>query len=898
MTHTMTGTIAITLALKGDTSLPEAGANSLGEAIVGPLRFLGVLETRLGIPSRDVAFTTRLIQYLACIDQMQHGDAFYHAAYVADPFSVARALLHWRDQWYLAGWQGHFPTGAPARLQEMARIEQQAAGAVAPGLGQRIQRVIALLAEHSVAVREIILRDAFADFPPLWRTLIQAVGAPVTEPAAPAPAGRADSDLQRLQHHLLHGTHQKIRLRGDGSVLALRADSPQESAPLTAMLTRRWQAEQSVALLAEARGDVLDDTLEQLHCARLGFSALSPWRPVFQVLPLACELLWEPLNPTALFQFLSHPAGPIPGRIRAALGATVASTPGIGSRAWEDAIAACLAEENESRREALRERIRYWLESPRFPPYSGVDSETLSERARRVADWLQGAREQDDDPARRSLYHIALNQAEEFIGAIQRLKAHGRDRLTQDNVRRLIDDVRGSGAPVADRGAEVIPGVPRVWRADHAGAFAAQQHTAIDNVLWWDCQATDRVQRWPWSRSERAALAAHGVHLQTEDEQLAWLGQAWLRPVLAARERVVFILHDDAERAHPVWDQIASLTEGLPILHVAGDKTAAQLGVAQAPLPTRALPLKVRWWQLPDSAALPMRKAESYSSLDAFVHSPYQWLLRYAARIRPGALGSVTDGSRLKGNLAHRLFEQFFNAHPAIDRIDTGTIVGWVDAHISLLLQQEGALLLEAGRQAECERFITQAQDALTTLVEHLQSAGVVQVQMELHQKGQFCGGQLTGSLDLLATCADAREAVIDIKWGGRRFRRNSLLDNSYLQLATYAQLRRGNGAALPPALSYYIIEDAHLLSLAHTFFPAAEILTPKSEESPAQYWQRFEQTWRWRRAQFDRGLVEVTVSGTEPTEDSTPGADGLPMPEASDSFNDYAALTGWDANA
>ena len=91
---------------------------------------------------------------------------------------------------------------------------------------------------------------------------------------------------------------------------------------------------------------------------------------------------------------------------------------------------------------------------------------------------------------------------------------------------------------------------------------------------------------------------------------------------------------------------------------------------------------------------------------------------------------------------------------------------------------------------------------------------------------------------------------------------------------------------------------DAHLLSLNHGFFPNAEILKPGGEESAAQYWQRFEQTWRWRRAQFDRGLVEVTVTDTEPTAESLPGDDGLPMPGTSDSFNDYRVLTGWGANA
>jgi len=465
-------------------------------------------------------------------------------------------------------------------------------------------------------------------------------------------------------------------------------------------------------------------------------------------------------------------------------------------------------------------------------------------------------------------------------------------------VRRLIEDVRGTGAPITDRGAEVIPGQPRVLRADHAGAFGPGTQSAVDNVIWWDCQATDRVQRWPWSRTERAALAAHGVHLHAEDAQLEWLGKAWLRPVLAARERCTFILHNDTERHHPIWDQIASLTKGLPILQAASVDTATHLGVAQGPLQARSLPPKVRWWQLPASVTLPARESESFSSLDTYIHSPYQWLLRYAARIRPGSLASVSDGNLLKGNLAHRLYEQFFNAHRAISGIDPRTVDAWVDAYIPALLRQEGALLLEPGRQAECERFITQAQDSLTTLVDHLQAAGVVSVQMELHQEGQYIGGKLNGSIDLLATRSDGLEAVVDIKWGGRKYRRDALLKNSYLQLATYAQLRRSNSAQLSPALSYFIVMDAHMLSLDHDFFPNAEILKPKGEENAAQYWQHFEHSWRWRRAQFDRGLVEVTVEDTEPTDDSIPAEDGLPMPEASDSFNDYSVLTGWGSNA
>ncbi|MBK6511888.1 MAG: hypothetical protein IPG06_22270 [Haliea sp.] len=94
--------------------MPELRADSLGDISVGPNGFLRLLETQLGIPARDISFTARLIQYLGCIDRVNHAAAFYHESYQADPFSVARTLLQWRDQWYLAGWTGRFAGDAPA----------------------------------------------------------------------------------------------------------------------------------------------------------------------------------------------------------------------------------------------------------------------------------------------------------------------------------------------------------------------------------------------------------------------------------------------------------------------------------------------------------------------------------------------------------------------------------------------------------------------------------------------------------------------------------------------------------------------------------------------------------------------------------------------------------------
>lgn len=891
------GPLIVTLSLAGDGPQPLAMEPALGRIMAGPAGFLAALETRLGIPATDTPFSSRLIQYLACVDQTDHPAAFYHASWQADPFAVARCLLQWRDQWYLGGWNGSFEGAVPGRLADMAAIEQRAANTVEAGQGQRLQRILGLLSSHDPAIPEIRLLDRLGDFPPLWRRLLQTLQTELIEVAQPRAQGAAGSDLRRVQERLLAtgSTGGKVALTGDGSLRVLSADSPRASAPLVAGLIRRQLAAHPgarLAVLAEQRGDQLDEALESSGGARLGFASASPWRPVFQVLPLACELLWQPLNPTALFQFLSHPVGPLPQPVRRSLARTVAAVPGIGSPAWEAAVADCLATADADRQ--LQESIAFWLQPERFDPDSGIPGEQLAMRVRRVAEWLLGARDASTDPARQTLYSTAISQARELIKAIERLAAHGRDRLTRDNVLRLIEDVRGSGSAVTDRCAQAAPGGDNALAASHAGSFTAP----VERVLWWDCQASDRMQRWPWTRRERAALDAAGVHLHSEPERLDWLGRAWQRPLLSARAQCTLVVHSDAAQQHPVWDLLNSICAGLPVLSAADPASARLLQLPQSPLPPRPLPPLARWWQLPAGTAIPARETESYSSLDAWIHSPYQWLLRYGARIQPGSLASVSDGAVLKGNLAHRLLELFFQAHPDIQTIAGNGIAAWVDRHSYPLLEQEGALLLEAGRQAECERLITVLRDALEALVGHLQQAGVVAVYVEQVLQGSFSGGKLTGVIDLLAVTADGREAVVDIKWGGRKYRRQSLLDGSFLQLAVYAHLRRAQGARHSPCLSYFIVSDAHMLSLNHAFFPDAEIVEPAADASPEDYWRRFENTWHWRREQLDRGLVEVTVTGTEPDAESSPGEDGLPMPAASDSFSDYRALTGWDGNA
>jgi RecB family exonuclease len=311
-------------------------------------------------------------------------------------------------------------------------------------------------------------------------------------------------------------------------------------------------------------------------------------------------------------------------------------------------------------------------------------------------------------------------------------------------------------------------------------------------------------------------------------------------------------------------------------------------------IPQKDLPRKVRWWQLPGGVAFTPREQESFSSLDKFLYGPYQWVLNYQARVRPGALFEIDDGPRLKGTLAHELFERFFEAHAAISSIKLSEADNWARSAIDSLIEEKGAVLLMPGRQSEKEDFIAIVIRALRELIDHLQSAEVVKVQMEEDLAGKFIGGGVRGTVDLIATNARGECAIVDIKWGGFDYRRTTLVESRYLQLAIYAQL------AHPvlkqwPALGYFIIRDARMLVLDNPFFPDAVIERPENGESLLEFWQRAENTWKWRRKQIESGLIEVTVTGTEPDENSSPGDAGLPMPETFDAFDDYTVLTGWD---
>ena len=821
--------------------------------------------------------------------------------------SVAKTLLNWRDEWYMAGWDGTFSKGVSQRLKDMADVEILAKKEVSPSFGQRLQAVLEAFQDRKTQIEKIELVDTLADFPHIWQQILSRFQLAELQIDERPPVSKKNTDLGKLQHALKNlnqkssSKPEKVKLSGDGSVAVLTARSKEVSARILAEHIKNSSRKSNMALITGQEGVTVDEALEGVDEARCGFEKSSNWRPVLQVLPLAMNLLWEPLDPHLLLQFLNHPVGPLSKRFRTKLASAVIKTPGIGGRVWQEALREIMDYESKEKKadkkqlREIRQKIDFWVAGSRFDPDKGIPIAEIVARCEEVARWLGKIRWVGSASPDQMLYTNALSQTQDLCQALERLADGGLKFVGQNQLNRLLDEVTGSGAPMADRFSEC----GHVPATDNPAAFTDN----FDEVIWWNFAMPMLPKPYPWTRSERSDLSANGVLLQTLDDRLEYEAKTWLRPVLSAKSRIIFVMHHSNEEHHPLWDQIKTSAEGwlemdAEELVQAGGKIR-DLGVKTAAINHRPLPALKRWWKVNDAKLLDKRDQESYSSLDTFVKYPYQWVLRYKAKLEEGSLAALPAGNTLKGSLVHRLIEDFFDENKDWNKLQKKQIKQWLNVKIPTLLEQEGAVLLGIGQTREREAFSQTADRALLALVGALKEAKIKKVLVESRESGKFVGGKLTGYIDMLLSNAGDCEIVLDVKWGGYKYRMTDLKNNMHLQLAVYAHLRKQITKSLQwPHQAYFIITDAQILAQDNYAFPKAVAYPADNGETTQDLWKRFEVTWEWRRAQLDKGLIEAAVGGTEPDGNSDPPENGLEFGDDYNRFNDYPVLTGWGEDA
>jgi RecB family exonuclease len=876
------------------------------------------LELRLGLPPLRADGALRIQHWSRAFAELAKGSPrFYSRSHAADPLGTTKALLEWRDELVLAGWDGQRMDGGGARLDALAEAEAAGVAKVAPGLADRVRRLEQELS--LVGVRCFDALELVEDrqlWPERWRrvlVLLEASGVPVQTVPQPVHSLASEGDLRLLQAALLGLEGATAPLAGDGSLILLRGETTWELAQAAAALLAGSQASGAVVIRG---GDAA--ALEAACAARglpsQGWTSQSPWRPALQVLSLAIELEFEPRDPGRVLELVTLPHGPFRGALSRELARAIGEAPGIGGRPWQ--LAKQRLRDGGVAIDALQ-RVSDWFERPGAAPDIGAPKQALLAASARVREWLRdelanvhatlGTQPEPRQERAAGILHSAYRQ---LVAFEQSLQHDLREHLRLTEVRQLLEETSGPGHALAIS----TEGAGRVDHVEQPAALRVPR----DTVLWWHCAAGTewRPAPQPWRRAELEALAAAGVRFVDPKLRLAAESNSWRQAVLAARRQLILCVPGTAlGRAvapHPMVDEImghlaatepeiASVTWGLADLLGRNRRALPPRVRMREPVEVHALALpeaRVQWTVAPTALAASARY--SASSLESLVQCPLRWLLRYRAGLRAGSRHALPSGALLNGKLGHRLIEELHLSGALRDAPSVREAAGH---HFDRLVREEAAVLLRAGESSELSQLKAQLCSAVEALARLLTSAELEVIGVEETTEAPWRGGVLDGRLDLLLRDRSGGELVVDIKWG-RTSHRTLLEKGQALQLASYAALRRlSRGSALVPS-AYFSLSRAELLTTQPERFGCARTI---AGPDAAETWQRLEATAGLVEAQLKSGRVPVAgVRRSLPLVQAcgAPANDGegyLQLePDAGCKYCDYPAICGrrWQESA
>ncbi len=317
---------------------PGRGEVVFGEARVGPLGLLGLLETRLGLGGRFDGALQR-----ACrLEGLLRGRAagFWRASFDIDPIGTCKRLLRDRDLLWLWGWTGQ---GVSRRLAE---LHEATMGAPA-GVPDRLRAVAEALAGRRAVFEALASYTPIELLPPGWRAVFQSLRqAGVAIEESVLPSAPALGDLARARA-------AGFQPAGDGRLCLLRRHGALDLADEVAASLAASDTLDGVVIVG-ADG-VLDRALARHGLPRAGGEGGAPASS--RLLALVLEAAFAPMAADDLHALLAADPGPIPRRVAGPLIRALQRFPGRGAPEWTAELARALENIHEPRRAEIDGRV-------------------------------------------------------------------------------------------------------------------------------------------------------------------------------------------------------------------------------------------------------------------------------------------------------------------------------------------------------------------------------------------------------------------------------------------------------------------------------------------------------------------------------------------------------------
>ncbi|TWT55491.1 PD-(D/E)XK nuclease family protein [Allorhodopirellula solitaria] len=783
----------------------------------GPAVLLEWLETQLGLPQSDVHRAARVMQFADAIANMT--GVCFEQSIAADRWETASELLQRRDQLMLCGWDGTILDRCPRIAGDLALAEKQYAGSF-PSEAERVAAVAeALDAGQVLPNHELKLTEPIDLWPAAWQRVLSRLN--VCDPDEVSPCSPELSSLLAAANTVRGQTTPSFDCDSSLRVAQARSETAAVEFVASVLSNSSETLSRTVVYCEDDTMAVrLDACLQRIGIPTMGASLQTRAHPVLQVLPLALELCWDPVDPQCLLDLLTLPVIPFPRPAASALARALSEEPGLGSGAWQDAFdSLCETSKHDvDHPDKLKERLHEWFCAERSPRGQPIPTNLMARQCRKVAKWAIGRatliwRDENLSPSDEQVA-IALREASRQASLLGDLVELAGESITQPQLGRLLEEV-------TDRGVESKPCL-----SDAGGPVRVRSLSEIadryDRLIWMGTTTSDTKSS-RWSVKQLADFAAAGVVIDDGTHALRSLRAAEVRGLcLASSTMLVIELPQNAEeRVHPLWlairEKIAvhrqpekwtpAAIEDL-ISHSEVDALspfvfACKTTNIQPPQPLRP------HWDIPANL-LRDRESVSASELEDRLACPLKWTLNYQAKLRSSDIASLPDEFRLRGNLFHKILERVFGGGGDLPTEDDAARL--VEQTFDERLPLDAAPLAQPEKRVESLRLKNELVKAARLFVRTLSAGGYRSVKIEEPVEGSAFGKELRGSIDCLASSNDGREAVVDFKYAGRKKYYDMVTKGKSVQLATYAFSRSQSNGSFP-AVAYLVLSDGTIFT-------------------------------------------------------------------------------------
>ncbi len=844
-------------------------------ATLGPKKSLALLETWLGLAGNveDNEYL-RVERYRQALKRYikENKKAFFAASFAADPFSTANVLLQRRDELLMSGWDFKAENVAiPERLEAWAILETYLSelGNMPRGKADLIAEIMANLHLFQLPLTKVILYDAFDDMPYYWQRIFKVIenqGVVMENQAVENQRfGSLGTDLEALRQKIALNNAGKVDAKIDGSVLIVKAKRETDLAEWLAKVKLDNPRFRPLCLVPETNR-ALDAAFVMEGLPAFGIASSSSARPVLQLLKLAPTFLWKPLNPYRILEFLSLALKPLDDRLAQTIAQVMAEKPGMYSSLWGARLNAFwegldkkVSEGKNINVAEIKRQYEFWFDRRRYDATQRVPKSEVITIFEYLSKWAIDANMHKKTP---SLLVLAT-QAEKIKEFLEELPERDLSNLELERIIRTIY----SPSPVVLEEKQV----DSLAHLHAEGAFAATQ----SSLVWWnftDHSSTPALTF--WRSDEIAFLAKANLFLETKEKENRVQLKHAQRPILATTQQILFLvpatINGKEAVEHPLMGYFhATFNKVSPLIFDLDNPSFSESEISsffrlspKEEIEKQEIKSTEFFIEIPDLANIKStREYESLTSLEDLLYYPYKWAFKYKAKLSSSAILSIAKDTRLMGNLAHRAFELILR-----ESFTTWTqlqVNQWVSANMPDIMFKEGATLLMYGKEQEREMFYNRLKYAVWSLISMINNNNWRVVATEQAMEGTFCESDIKGKADLILERGDGEYAIVDLKWSGITGRRNMLNNMEDLQLVMYAALLEQEQL---PHTCYFIIDKGKMLSRNALAFREAEIVNKNNSDAREVHniiYKRMEATYRWRKSQLEKGLIEVRTAAT-----------------------------------